>query len=124
MFDGDWREKIRYMLWTNGQRQARQALAATSRAATESLASAMVWGEARHAGRPATRRNPRDRPGSGSHQEPGPRTDRLSSRSPPGRRLDVLSRQLLEARATDADDCEFARDEERVNADQKRHNGD
>jgi hypothetical protein len=45
MFDGDWREKIRYMLWTNGQRQARQALAARSQVPTSAgLAPAMVWG--------------------------------------------------------------------------------
>lgn len=25
MLEGDWREKVRYILWTNGQRQARQA---------------------------------------------------------------------------------------------------
>jgi hypothetical protein len=45
MFDGDWREKIRYMLWTNGQRQARQALAAKSQApAPVSLRATMAWG--------------------------------------------------------------------------------
>lgn len=30
MFDGDWREKVRYILWTNGQRQARAVRAAVS----------------------------------------------------------------------------------------------
>jgi len=45
MFDGDWREKIRYMLWTNGQRQARQALAAKSQGpAPVSLSAMMPWG--------------------------------------------------------------------------------
>ena len=45
MFDGDWREKIRYMLWTNGQRQDRQALAARSQAPMSAgLAPAMAWG--------------------------------------------------------------------------------
>lgn len=28
MFEGDWREKVRYILWTNGQRQARLAVIA------------------------------------------------------------------------------------------------
>lgn len=45
MFDGDWREKIRYMLWTNGQRQARQALAAKAQGpAPVGLGAAMMWG--------------------------------------------------------------------------------
>jgi hypothetical protein len=30
MLDGDWREKVRYILWTNGQRQARAVRAAVS----------------------------------------------------------------------------------------------
>lgn len=43
MFDGDWREKIRYLLWTNGQRQERQALAAKPQAPAVSLAPSMGW---------------------------------------------------------------------------------
>lgn len=30
MFDGDWREKVRYILWTNGQRRDRAIRAAVS----------------------------------------------------------------------------------------------
>lgn len=45
MFDGDWREKIRYMLWTNGQRRARLARAAGPQVpASAGLAPAMAWG--------------------------------------------------------------------------------
>jgi hypothetical protein len=42
MFDGDWREKVRYLLWTNGQRRER-ALRAQGQAQV-TLAGASGWG--------------------------------------------------------------------------------
>lgn len=45
MLKGDWKEKIRYMLWTNGQRKDRAALAAQAEApAPVALLSASGWG--------------------------------------------------------------------------------
>jgi hypothetical protein len=44
MQKGDWKEKIRYMLWTNGQRQEREARQVEREApAGVSLASAAGW---------------------------------------------------------------------------------
>ena len=44
MRKGDWKEKMRYMLWTNGQRQEREARAVQRDAPTVvTLASAGGW---------------------------------------------------------------------------------
>ena len=43
MQKGDWKEKMRYMLWTNGQRQEREARCRREAPAGVSLASAAGW---------------------------------------------------------------------------------